>query len=106
MARTPEGYVKKMIKQKVEEAFPMCWKFMPVQSGYGQGGVPDFVYCIYGLFIGIEAKAPGGECTGLQLNQARLIRRSGGYVAVVDSEAQCDQVIEEIRTILDTLDLI
>jgi hypothetical protein len=105
MAHTPEGYVKDMIKNKMEESFSMCWRFMPVQGGYGKGGVPDFIYCVCGLFIGIEAKAPGGECTGLQLNQARLIRRAGGYVAVVSSEQQCDQAIEEIRVILESLDL-
>jgi hypothetical protein len=104
--KTPEGYVKDDIKKLMEAAFPHSWRFMPVQSGYGVGGVPDFIYCIYGLLIGIEAKAPGGDSTGLQLNTARFIRRAGGYVAVVDSEARCNQVIEEIRTILDTLDLI
>jgi hypothetical protein len=103
--RTPEGYVKDMIEKKFKAAFPDAYRFMPVQSGYGRNGVPDYLFCIRGLFIGVEAKAPGGVPTGLQLNEMRMIRRSGGYATVVENEAECNQCIEEVRAILETLDL-
>lgn len=106
MARhTPEGHVKDLIEKLFTKAFPDAWRFMAVQTGYGRGGIPDYLFCIHGLFIGVEAKAPGGVATGRQCNEMRLIRRAGGYVTIVENEEQCNRTIEEVRAILETLDL-
>jgi hypothetical protein len=94
-----------MIRKMMLDAFPEAYIFMPVQSGYGRGGVPDFVCCIHGLFITIEAKAPGGAATGRQLNEMRLIRRSGGYAKIVENAMDMQICIEEVRAILDTAQL-
>lgn len=79
---TPEGQVKKFVKQYLTKLG--CWWFMPVQNGFGKVGIPDFVACVpvvvtpdmvgqtIGAFVAIETKAPGKEKT-LTVNQQRNI---------------------------------
>jgi Holliday junction resolvase len=57
---------------------------MPIGTGYGSSGVPDFLACKNGLFIGIEAKAGKGKTTALQEDNMRRIRESGGTTIVVN----------------------
>ena len=64
---------------------------MPVGSGFGNSGVPDFLVCHQGTFVGIEAKAGKGKTTALQENNLKRIRDAGG-VAVVVNEANIEQL--------------
>jgi len=57
---------------------------MPVTSGYGNSGVPDFLICLRGKFYGIECKANGGKPTALQLKHHDDIRKAGGVALVID----------------------
>jgi hypothetical protein len=57
---------------------------MPIGTGYGSSGVPDFLACHEGHFIGIEAKAGKGKTTALQEDNMRRIRESGGTTIVVN----------------------
>lgn len=57
---------------------------MPIGTGYGSSGVPDFLACHEGHFIGIEAKAGKGKPTALQEDNMRRIRESGGTTLVVN----------------------
>jgi Holliday junction resolvase len=57
---------------------------MPIGTGYGSSGVPDFLACHEGHFIGIEAKAGKGKTTALQEDNMRRIRESGGTTLVVN----------------------
>lgn len=59
---------------------------MPIGTGYGSSGVPDFLACHEGHFIGIEAKAGKGKTTALQEDNMRRIRESGGTTIVVNEE--------------------
>lgn len=92
MAMTPEGRVKAQVKQWLKDRG--IWYYMPVQNGMGVTGIPDFICCWKGRFIGIETKAPGKRAN-LSANQERqihLIHRSGGVAIVVDDAAQLDQL--------------
>jgi hypothetical protein len=84
---TPEGKVKQDVKELLHDLG--IWFFMPVQTGYGVGGIPDFVCCWRGLFIAIECKAPGKEVrtTPLQNRTISEIRMHGGRAVVVSSAA-------------------
>jgi hypothetical protein len=63
MAQTPEGKVKKFIKEFLHKHY--AYYFMPVQAGYGAPGL-DF-HCVYrGFAFFIEAKAPGKMLTSRQ----------------------------------------
>lgn len=84
MANTKENLVKKQIKKILEEL--ECYYFMPPANGYGRAGIPDFVGCLKGQFIAIEAKAGKGKTTALQDREIEKIKRSGGFAIVVNEE--------------------
>ena len=46
-----ERDVKENVKRVLRAAQPTCWWFMPVASGYGRAGIPDFVGCVNGSQI-------------------------------------------------------
>jgi hypothetical protein len=84
MSATPEGKVKQKIKAFLVSVG--AWYCMPATGGFGKSGVPDFLVCWKGKFIGIEAKAPGkaGNTTTLQNQQLAEIRTAGGIALVCD----------------------
>lgn len=76
MAQTPEGKVKKEIKEYLDSIG--AYYFMPVQMGMGVRGTPDFLCCVRGRFVAIEAKAPGKEPNSFQkLTLARITETQG-----------------------------
>ena len=81
MATTPEAKVKAKIKAilKAHNAYYA----MPIGTGYGNSGVPDFLCCVNGKFVAIEAKAGKGEATALQLKNLRDINNAGGYTLII-----------------------
>lgn len=85
MAQTPEGRVKDKVKKFLKAQG--IWYYMPVQTGWGVAGIPDFVCCWDGKFLGIETKAPGkrSNCSVHQLRVRDEIKKSGGLWVVVDS---------------------
>jgi predicted nucleic acid-binding Zn ribbon protein len=85
---TPEGKVKDEVRDVLR--MRMIWYYMPVQMGYGVGGIPDFICCWRGIFMGIECKAPGKRrtVTPLQRQCHSEIRSHGGRVVVVESGAE------------------
>ena len=92
MAQTPEGKVKAAIKKWLKARG--IWFCMPMGTGFGTSGVPDFVCCWNGKFLAIEAKAPGkrSNTTSMQDDQIMAIHQSGGAAIVVDDVAQLDQM--------------
>lgn len=98
MAATPEAKVKKQIRAILDEYG--AYYAMPIGSGYGNSGVPDFLVCYKGWFIGIEAKAGKGKTTALQdLNLAK-ITRAGGMTLVIN-EFNLQGVNSLLNTIQD-----
>jgi hypothetical protein len=94
MASTPEGRVKSAVKAELIRRG--IWFYMPVQNGMGQVGIPDFVCCWNGRFLGVETKAPG-KLKHTTPNQDRVlaeIRDHAGHALVVDD-------VEQLRTYLD-----
>ena len=82
MANTPEAKVKKQIRKILD--ITRCYYAMPIGTGFGNSGVPDFLVCHNGVFIGIEAKAGRGKTTALQENNLERIRAAGGRAAVIN----------------------
>lgn len=91
MATTPEGKVKEAVKKFLKAHG--IWYFMPVAGPFSVHGVPDFVCCWEGKFLGIETKAKG-KIRELTENQKRVIaqiEQSGGTVYVVDDVKQLEE---------------
>lgn len=60
-----------------------AWYFMPVQTGYGVQGIPDFIVCYNGNFIGIEAKFGKNKESAWQAKQGAAIGMAGGGYMVI-----------------------
>ena len=94
MATTPEAKVKAKIKA-ILKAHNIYYA-MPIGTGYGNSGVPDFLCCAYGYFIAIEAKAGKGTTTALQEKNLTNVREAGG-VALVINETNLHEIEEHIH---------
>lgn len=98
MATTPEGAVKSKIKAFLN-GLANCFWFMPVSTGHGTHGIPDFIVCYKGIFIAIEAKKPGGLAgvTPLQMMQINRINQAMGYAIVADDLVAVQNLIVSIE---------
>jgi hypothetical protein len=81
---TPEGKVKDKIK-KILKAHGAYFA-MPMGTGFGNAGVPDFLVCLGGEFLGIEAKAGKGTTTALQKKNLAEIEAAGGRALVINED--------------------
>jgi hypothetical protein len=84
MGIKPEVLVKKKIRAILDEF--SAYYAMPIGTGYGNSGVPDFLVCCNGRFIGIEAKAGTNKPTALQQNNIKRIFDAGGYALVINED--------------------
>lgn len=84
MAQTPESKVKDKIKKILKQHG--VYFTMPIGTGYGNAGVPDFLCCVppRGGFLAIEAKANGNKTTALQDRHIDEILVRGGEAVVID----------------------
>jgi hypothetical protein len=88
MAMTPEGKVKKAVKEYLRARG--VWFCIPMGTGFGKSGVPDFLCCKNGIFFAIETKAPGkrNNTTEMQKMQIAAICAAGGRALVIDNVEQ------------------
>lgn len=89
MASTPEVKVKTAIKRLLVKHG--AYYAMPIGSGYGTTGVPDFLICVKGYFLAVEAKAGKNKPTALQERHLDQIAEAGG-VSMVINEDNLDQL--------------
>lgn len=95
---TPEGRVKEKVKKVLNEQG--IWWYMPVQTGWGVAGIPDFVCCKNGVFLGVETKAPGKEknlSKHQQIQQKKILSAGGLYLVVSDAKKLEDWLNQEDR---------
>lgn len=98
MASTKEVLVKQKIRKILEKHG--VYYAMPIGSGYGNSGVPDFLCCIRGHFLAIEAKAGTNKPTALQEKHLDNIAAAGGISMVVNEDALegLDAVVERLKS--------
>ena len=98
MATTPEAKVKAKIKDILKAQ--NVYYAMPIGTGYGNSGVPDFLCCVNGHFLGIEAKAGKGTTTALQDKNIQQIKDAGGTATVIneDTLGYLEQLIQMMKT--------
>jgi pantoate kinase len=84
MAATPEVKVKKQIRKILDAAG--AYYAMPIGTGYGNSGVPDFLVCHKGRFIAVEAKAGKNKPTALQDAHLDRIRAAEGTALVINED--------------------
>jgi hypothetical protein len=86
---TPEGRVKAKVKKALDTLGADCWRFMPVQTGFGSPAL-DYLLSIRGRFVAIETKAPGRKLTPLQEGTKAAIEAAGGIVLIVWDETSLE----------------
>ena len=111
MALKPEleKATKKGIKKLIHRIWPTAWQIMVVPTGFGVKGIPDHLACApvvitqdmvgktFGMFIGIEAKAPGKVPSPTQSIQLAKITCAGGYADFTAGVAQLDKLEQNLR---------
>ena len=95
---TPESKVKVKIKKLLDSYGERVYRFMPVPSGYGKATI-DYLVCFDGLFLGIEAKAPGEKPTPRQEAVLEDIRRAGGSSFVISNEGELEVLEQFLHTV-------
>lgn len=96
---TPEGRVKAEIKKVLQRHG--AWYYMPIQNGMGVTGIPDFIACLNGRFLGIECKAPGKENTVTENQKRQLlgITAAQGCSCVVTSGAALESWLVDLNLV-------
>ena len=79
-----EADVKKVVKEILTRRG--AYFFMPVQTGYGRLGIPDFAVCYQGYYIAIETKFGGNKPTAHQFKELDLVQVAGGRALVINEK--------------------
>ena len=96
MATTPEGKIKKNTDKMLKELG--VWYFKPQSGPYGPSGIPDYICCVRGLIMGIEAKSgPTKKPTALQQQCMNKIVAAGGTCFVVYDDKTIQQVADWVE---------
>ena len=90
---TPEAKVKKQVRQALKELG--AYYAMPMGTGYGNSGVPDFLVCYRGRFVAIECKAGNNLPTALQAANLVEIKKVGGVALLIN-----DSNVKQLKEIL------
>lgn len=87
MVETPEGRVKRKVKDILKSFGTDVYYFMPAMGSFGKSGVPDIVACVYGAFVGIEVKADKRKNPPTELQKKNLaeIETAHGVSLVIDA---------------------
>ena len=85
MSETPEAAVKREIRTRLAGHLQRA----PVTGGYGRSGQLDFVCCIHGHYVAIEAKSVRSSYgvrgpTALQWEEIDAILAAGGIAMSID----------------------
>jgi hypothetical protein len=80
---TPEGLVKQKIKKLLNKYG--AYSHMPVSNGMGAPSL-DYICCINGMYLGIEAKTRGKKPSPRQVKTMASISKAGGMAIWVDED--------------------
>lgn len=95
---TPEGKVKKLVRQALAVYGPALYSYWPVPTGYGKRTLD--VLCIFrGVGFAVETKAPGEKLTPKQEETAAEIQAAGGAVFVVHDPAEVGALVGYLQGI-------
>lgn len=105
MSVTPEGKIKKLVRNVLSEfgekilvhgfVVSTLKEYWPVPSGFGASDL-DVIVCYYGFYIAIETKAPGRKPTSRQNLTIAETVGAGGIAMVIASEED----VETLRAYL------
>lgn len=113
MAGTPEGKIKKLVRDVLNEfseslhvgsyVVTTLKQYWPVPSGMGESDL-DCIVCYYGKYIAIETKAPGKKPTPRQEFCIARTQGASGMVFVIDDEKGVFELRVALQGIKDAND--
>lgn len=80
---TPEGKVKRWIRDQLEQLLPGCVLYKPLGGPFGKAGEPDIQVTYGGCKGVIEAKVEDAEPTPLQWKRLRDYANAGALAMVI-----------------------
>lgn len=98
MASTPEGKIKDKVKKMLATFGDKVYSHWPVMNGMGSPTL-DCIVCAWGVYIGIETKAPGKNPTPRQVLTMTQMTNAGGLVFVISNE----ESVENCRIAIEML---
>jgi len=100
MAMTPEGWVKKGVRDLLDRYAGLYYE-MPVPSGYGKATL-DFIGCFRGVFFAIETKAGGKKPTTRQETTIENMRKAHAAVFIISGDG--DETLSALGSWLNHID--
>jgi hypothetical protein len=97
MSRQPEGRLTRKIRIVFERAGGRVFKIQGIEESHQEAGIPDLLICLWGLFIGVEVKQPGGRLRPLQRVVLHEIFKAGGVAAVVETVEQAESLLSKLE---------
>lgn len=94
-----EKDVKAEVRRFLEQYKPM-WLFMPVQTGFGVSGTPDFVGCYNGKAFAIETKFGKAKSTPMQVRQQDIMRDAGAELFRDINETKLESFADDWRNFI------
>jgi len=95
---TPEGKVKKRVKDLLSEYGADMYSHWPVINGMGAPSL-DMIGCFKGRFIAVETKAGTKAFTERQKITAERIMSAGGKVILVNDVSGFDDLKEWLESV-------
>lgn len=87
MAQTPEGKVKRWLRERMKDRYPKAVHYCPPGGWFGQAGFPDDVWVIlagqFCVLVCVEAKAEGNGPSALQLKRLKDLKANGAICATM-----------------------
>jgi VRR-NUC domain len=90
MDMQPEAKLTKKIRAVFERDGARVFKIQASEESHQEVGIPDNLICLWGQFLGIEVKQPGGKLRPLQRVVLHEIFKAGGVAAVVETVEQAE----------------
>lgn len=81
-----ERDVKEKVKEILNSYGKRIWWYMPVPTGFGVQGVPDFVCSFAGRFVAIETKFGKNGLSQYQIKQMDAIINTGAAHMVINED--------------------
>lgn len=85
------------IKQMITDQGGRPFKIHGSDEGFQEVGIPDILACLYGMFVGIEAKQPGAKLRPAQRVVLHEIYDAGGVAAVLETVGQASLLLSNLQ---------
>jgi hypothetical protein len=93
----PEAKLTRKIRTVFEREGARVFKIQASEESHQEAGIPDLLICLWGQFIGIETKQPGGKLRPLQRVVLHEIFSAGGVAAVVETVEQAESLLSQLK---------